>query len=617
MVQEPGVYLAPVGGDVRIQAQDGGASAPGRLLTDRETLLIPRGENAGSVNITASADSPMQLLAVPENVIDQIAEHPILRTSFLSAVLPNKMDDPSSNVNRVMVSGEVFDEITHVTVGRLVSTALAATFPREPVFAVEFPDGAQGRMFRVHRDRVERIRTLSEGSENEILDTIREEAGGSELIHLVVSLREAKQPPMREFDRIVLALPGDMAAIDDEELRRQALALKSVLSPVFRPGSDGDEALYGAVIPLFVSCRQPRIKGDLHVVHPRPANRARREFDRLRISPEDVRALDDRFARLLDDDRRTQQTGHAPRIAFDTDRELGRVARAITNRRVGIALGGGGAYAYSFVPILRALGADDEHGAPVPIDVVSGISGGALVGAYYCSDPEHGLDQAIEDGPKIRENLARMLFDSRRIAEIVEGRLGNQRCSALPIGFLPVALAMQDTAPPQTHVLRHWRIGEAVRASGSLPIGFGPTRIGHTRYSDGAFASLIPVQVLSHEDSPADFVISANCVPAPSSSNPLGNGLFEAVLRHAPVVDRLLDFWVSLAYALGETSAQHAAHAQCGIRPTPKLSPLLRAVDFDRAEQIAEQSAQDSQIRGGITNAKDRWQLFVSASTAP
>ena len=52
----------------------------------------------------------------------------------------------------------------------------------------------------------------------------------------------------------------------------------------------------------------------------------------------------------------------------------------MTDRRVGVALGGGGALGFAHIPLLEALDRFE-----VPIDMISGVSFGSLVGAYYAS----------------------------------------------------------------------------------------------------------------------------------------------------------------------------------------------------------------------------------------
>lgn len=59
-------------------------------------------------------------------------------------------------------------------------------------------------------------------------------------------------------------------------------------------------------------------------------------------------------------------------------RDYARLARFLTNRAVGVVLGGGGARGFSHLSVLRAL---EENG--IPIDLLGGNSMGALIGAQY------------------------------------------------------------------------------------------------------------------------------------------------------------------------------------------------------------------------------------------
>src|SRR5439155_1521991 len=61
-----------------------------------------------------------------------------------------------------------------------------------------------------------------------------------------------------------------------------------------------------------------------------------------------------------------------------------RWARAVTNRQVGVALSGGGAVNALLVPLLQRIA------KRVPIHVVSGVSGGSLLGAFLCKDNPGG-----------------------------------------------------------------------------------------------------------------------------------------------------------------------------------------------------------------------------------
>ncbi len=74
---------------------------------------------------------------------------------------------------------------------------------------------------------------------------------------------------------------------------------------------------------------------------------------------------------------------------------LSRWGRTVTGRNVGLALGGGGAWGYAHIPLIRAL-----HARGVPIDVVTGASFGSVVGAYMAHMFGVRAGATIAGGPK-------------------------------------------------------------------------------------------------------------------------------------------------------------------------------------------------------------------------
>src|SRR5262249_17060623 len=93
---------------------------------------------------------------------------------------------------------------------------------------------------------------------------------------------------------------------------------------------------------------------------------------------------------------------NAPRSALG--RAFARLARVVNGHTVGLALGGGGAWGYSHVALLRNL--EDQGG---PIDYIAGTSFGAVVGGLYAVGGMRALDQLVEansaSGPGIGPTL--------------------------------------------------------------------------------------------------------------------------------------------------------------------------------------------------------------------
>ena len=318
-----------------------------------------------------------------------------------------------------------------------------------------------------------------------------------------------------------------------------------------------------------------------------------------------------RLARLSVDER--------PLDALElTDAELdalGRWARAITHRRVGLALGGGGVWGFYHVHILRWL-----VGQGVPIDFISGASMGSLVGAYFCGtalDGRSGLEGLLrlEERAMSRQlSLAATaaVVTSHALERFVARDLGNTSLEELPTRFLPVAT---DLTTGDCVALEQGPVALGVRASGSAPGVFAPTVVGAARYVDGAFTSMVPANVLLHAG--ADLIFSSNIFPfgvrdttrAPRT----GLGGFLAGLN--PVA-RALDLVASGVLLLHRSGDAEALLADVSYDiPTAEL-PLRTAMEFTKARDILDRAAADGGLAEKLEALKTHWELMKTRAGA-
>ncbi len=313
---------------------------------------------------------------------------------------------------------------------------------------------------------------------------------------------------------------------------------------------------------------------------PRRGWRVRRDHCRLRLN---VAKLDD--------------PGNAESIA--------RWARALTNRQVGLALSGGGASSYRLVPFLKRL-----EELNVPVDVVSGVSGGALLGAYYCTEGTRGLDRCTERGPLFQVVLAANILDSQYTESVINWDLGRARIESLTRRFVPLATALTLTAPPAACAITIGTVGAAVRASGAFPGVLGPANSGGRRFVDGGASTLVPAYVLP--DHGADFTIATYSVPAPASRNPLRHLPGAEWLYRNTVVGRAIDLWVASSYFLERASAEAGKAAHVYVAAGDSDLPLaIEVLQFAGASRIA------TQFEGAKEAADEcarRWEEFWSAS---
>ena len=125
-------------------------------------------------------------------------------------------------------------------------------------------------------------------------------------------------------------------------------------------------------------------------------------------------------------------------------RTLSHWVRALANRQVGVAICGGGALCYRLVPLLRRL-----HES-IPIDVVSGVSGGALLGAYYAARGLDGLERYVAAGTRFQLALLRALIGSNAIRDLVDRDLARTRLEELEVRFAGLATALPRAAARPT-----------------------------------------------------------------------------------------------------------------------------------------------------------------------
>lgn len=292
---------------------------------------------------------------------------------------------------------------------------------------------------------------------------------------------------------------------------------------------------------------------------------------------------------------------------------LSRWGRAITDRSVGIALGGGGAWGFAHVTLIREL-----HLAGVPIDMVSGSSFGALAGAFYCGAGLDGLELLIRESEGANRATAASLLSSTAIARFVDRRLGHQRLEDLEVPLFPVST---DLASTTEHVVSIGTLGAGVRASGAFPGMFTPVTGGGAYCVDGAFINNVPASVLVTEG--ADLIIASNIVASPPPvvpSEPLFKGPIGRLLHEFNPLARPLDL-IRAGFVLMHASGQRecefadvvfdadpielARHERRSLRDW-LLGGQIPFWDFTVARQVAAHA--EPKARLTVEHVKARWE---------
>ena len=171
------------------------------------------------------------------------------------------------------------------------------------------------------------------------------------------------------------------------------------------------------------------------------------------------------------------------------------MARFWRHKRVGLALGSGGARGWAHLGVLQAL---REKG--IEVDVVAGTSMGAVIGSFFAAGREDVLLELARnlDWKRLRPffwevTLSRSgLTDGRKLLEEFRKMLGLREFRELDLPFRAVATDL-DTGGEV--VLSSGNLLQAVRASISLPGLFSPVRVGKRLLVDGGLVNPVPVSV--------------------------------------------------------------------------------------------------------------------------
>jgi NTE family protein len=240
-------------------------------------------------------------------------------------------------------------------------------------------------------------------------------------------------------------------------------------------------------------------------------------------------------------------------------------------KRIGLALGGGGAKGLAHIGVIKAL---EEEG--LIIDFVAGTSMGALVGGWYAANRNikflENIFLKIEKENIFSEEEAKQqggnLFRGKNFGELLEKILDGKTFSQCELPFSAVATNMENGHELD---INEGELAEAIKASIALPIVFQPVKRDGQLLVDGAFTNPVPADVV--REMGAEFVIAvdvSSCwVNIPNDMlNPKGT---DALIR---------DAFTAIEYQLARKTLKQA---DVVIRPAVLTYDWL---DFSRAKEI-------------------------------
>ncbi len=178
-------------------------------------------------------------------------------------------------------------------------------------------------------------------------------------------------------------------------------------------------------------------------------------------------------------------------------------------KKVGLALGGGGAKGFAHIGVIRAL-----VRAGIGIDYIVGTSMGALVGGYYAATKNVERLEALArrfDGKKffpsrdvVRDRKG-VFFRSEAVSHFLDEELHSKKIENLEIPFVAIAT---DAKNGDEIRIADGNLVRAIQASAALPIVFSPVEHGGKLLIDGGLSNPVPANVL--RDMGAEYVIAVD-----------------------------------------------------------------------------------------------------------
>ena len=257
-------------------------------------------------------------------------------------------------------------------------------------------------------------------------------------------------------------------------------------------------------------------------------------------------------------------------------------------KKIGLALGGGGARGLAHIGVLKVLEREK-----VPIAAIAGTSMGGIIGGAYASGIS--IQDIEKETHRVRKRRVQLrlldltfiggsLLKGTRIYQYIASMLGeNLTFDDLRIPFAVVAV---DLNTGRQVILKEGKVVDAVRATMSVPGVFEPVRSGSLRLVDGGILNNVPVDVARSLG--AEVVIAVDVLPHFTPNMPGEPPLVHPLkLPYTPeAIQELMHVEFVMISELTE-------YRLCQAQPDLVLRPVLPVemslfIGFDRAEDAVQ-----------------------------
>lgn len=264
---------------------------------------------------------------------------------------------------------------------------------------------------------------------------------------------------------------------------------------------------------------------------------------------------------------------------------LRRLARTVSQVRVGLSLGGGAAFGLAQIGLLKVLEREN-----LIIDMVSGTSIGALIGTLWASGLSASEIENVSDRFDSFFKVFRLmdiniptsgLIGGSKIRDFLDETLHGRNFEdfSLPIKVMSCNISRREEV-----IIGSGRAADGVLASIAIPGLFHPVLPGDGRILvDGGMVNPLPVSVLSQEG--INRIIAVNSMPSPEAA------ARSSEITTPNILDILLHSFYSLQYRIARYAHQEADVYMNPIMDNSAWYEFHRAKEFIAfGEEEAEKS---------------------------
>ena len=247
------------------------------------------------------------------------------------------------------------------------------------------------------------------------------------------------------------------------------------------------------------------------------------------------------------------------------------MARRVAGTQVGLALGGGAAWGWAHIGVLRVL---EEAG--LPVDMISGCSMGSVIGAFraagFTVDQMHDLALYWRSHTRrfIEWRFWKMsLLNEKTVRSVFRGYFGERTVNQTAIPYWANAVDIQTG---REYTFNQGTLVDCVRASIALPGLMPPLERGRHLLVDAGIMDPVPVSLARTMG--AHFVIAINAM-AELEGQPI----------HRSYPLNGFDIMTRCMFVMGHEIGQARAEQQANVVFTPKLGKITM-LQFGLSEEI-------------------------------